>query len=101
MLHRCRDLSRDATSPESLRLVKSTKILPDDFLTVASKADRTQYYTESNSLLPRAGVRDAKGDAPARENRLRWRSRCIRRSVAVFCEPCNTRKPKAALRCYN
>src|SRR2546430_14658742 len=30
--HRCHGLSRDATSPEHLRLVRSTEISPDAFL---------------------------------------------------------------------
>src|SRR5437016_10825895 len=78
MRHRCRALSHDATSPESPGLVKSIKIFPDAFLTVASKADRTRYYTELNLLLPRADVRGEKGDAPARQNRSHLQSKCIR-----------------------
>src|SRR5438128_10072880 len=68
MRHRCHGLSRDVTSPESLRLVRSIEIFPDAFLKVAPKADRTRYCTELNSPLSRAGVRDEKGDAPARQN---------------------------------
>src|SRR5213595_3798532 len=78
MRHRCHALSRDATSPESLRLVGSIETFPGAFLKVASKADRTRYCTELNSLLPRAGVRDEKEDVPGRQNRSRLRLRCIR-----------------------
>src|SRR6266511_6399172 len=78
MRHRCHALSRDATSPEFLRLVKSIETFPDAFLKVGSRADRTRYCTELNSLLPRAGVRDEKGDALGRQKRSRLRSRCIR-----------------------
>src|SRR5207253_11405289 len=78
MRHRCHALSRGATSPESLRIVGSIETFPDAFLKVASREDRTHYCTELNSLLPRAGVRDEKGDGPGRQNRSRLRSRCIR-----------------------
>src|SRR4026209_665100 len=49
--HRCHGLSRDATSPDYLELVRSTEIFPDAFPKVASTSDRTHYCRELDSLF--------------------------------------------------